>query len=343
MKKTTVILFVLASLLTSCHQRADHSKAERRQQDINVGVIVLDTVTNLVRKTYLGNIEEALSMDLSFKYGGTLEQVMVKEGSRVEKGQPLAEVSSATLYNTQRSAHATLEQARDGYERLQKVYQSGSLPEIKWKEMVANLEKAQANADLADEMMRERILKAPFDGIVTTKYIEKGQNVSPFQPVIRLIQTQGVQARVAIPEDEISSISVGDSAEVIVPALDNRKYKGIVLGREIVASPLSHSYPIKVAINNDDGALLPGMISKVILASERRAGIMVPCDAILLKNSRQFVWIVSGGHAQRRYVVTDGYFGNGVLIAEGLQQGDSLIVEGYHKVCQGIKIECHER
>ena len=268
---------------------------------------------------------------------------MVKVGGRVEKGQPIAEVSSATLYNTQRSAHATLEQARDGYERLQKVYESGSLPEIKWKEMVANLEKAQANADLADEMIKESVLKAPFSGIVTAKYMEKGQNVNPFQPVIRLIQTDGVQARVAIPEDEISTISIGDSAVVIVPALDNRKYQGTILGREIVASPLSHSYPIKVGINNKDGLLLPGMISKVILASEVRTGILVPCDAILLKNSKQYVWVVSGGQAQRRYVVTDGYFGNGVLISDGLQRGDSLIVEGYHKVCQGIKVQCHER
>ena len=157
--KTRHCLWLLPLLLVGCSDVDPQQLKERliggasEERVIPVGILSIDPVEGVVSNTYPGFLEEGQSVELAFKYGGLLEQVFVKEGSRVSKGQPLAVVSSPTLENSLRSAKATLLQAQDAYERLKKVHDNGSLPEIKWKEMEANLEKAQAAYDLAEAMM----------------------------------------------------------------------------------------------------------------------------------------------------------------------------------------------
>ncbi len=347
------MLCFLPLLLVGCGKGSDKDKdpiallnnrlgwGSKPERVIPVKVLRVDTVSEIVLNTYAGTVEESRSVELSFKYGGILEQVAVKEGDVVKKGSSIAKVHSSELVNTRRIAAATLEQAEDGYARLKKVHESGSIPEIKWKEMVANLEKARASADLADDMIRESVLKAPFSGVVAARYVEVGANLSPLQPVVRLINTDGVTVKISVPENEISKIKIGEEAQVVVTALNDRQYQGRVVEKGMLAALLSHSYDVKIALDNDDGLLFPGMIGKVSLQSELCVGIVIPSNIVLLDNNSKFVWVVEGGRAHKRPVEMLGYSGKGVIVKDGLRQGDSIIVEGYQKVSGNMKVACY--
>ena len=276
---------------------------------------------------------------MAFKYGGTLQTLNVKEGSTVRKGQVLARVSSAQMESTQRSAQATLEQAQDAYERLKKVHDNGSLPEIKWREMVANLEKAQAALDLANAMLADNTITAPFSGTVASLNAELGENITPLKPIMRIINTEGLTVKISVPENEIAKVRVGDTAEVVIPALDNRRFMGKVTEKSMTASLLTHSYPVKVLIEQPDEELVPGMISKVVLSADVSTGIIVPANAILVNEDGRFVWVAEEGRATRRNITISGYSGSGVIVSEGLQAGDVVIVEGYQKVSEGMKVK----
>lgn len=310
---------------------------------IPVGIQRIDPIGNIVRNSYPGYLEEGQSIDIAFKYGGTLQHLNVKEGDQVRKGQVLAQSSSPTLDNTLRSAQATLNQAQDAYDRLKKVHDNGSLPDIKWKEMEANLEKAQSAYDLALAMMRDQTLTAPFNGTVTSVNAQVGENITPLRPIMKLISAEGLVAKISVPENEIAKIIVNEEAEIVIPALNDRRYTGKVTEKSMTASILTHSYPVKVTVNEPDEDLRPGMIGKVELRSNANQSIVIPANAILINKDGKFVWIAENGCATRRQITLSGYLGKGVIVSEGLHKGDHVIVEGYQKISEGMKVTEYEK
>jgi RND family efflux transporter MFP subunit len=336
-------------LLVGCGNTDPQQLKERfiggstEERVIAVGIMNIDTTEDVIQNSYPGYLEEGQSVDLAFKYGGLLEQIYVKEGSRVTKGQRLAKVSSPTLENSLRSAQATLEQAQDAYNRLKKVHDNGSLPDIKWKEMEANLEKAQAAYDLAYAMIAENDLTAPFSGTVSAVNVEVGENIPPLRPVISLINTDKMAVKITVPENEIAAIHVGDPAEIVIPALNDRHYSGQVTEKGMTASLLTHSYPVKVLVENPDKDLASGMIAKVILKADVNSAIIIPANAILINKDGKFVWVVENERATRRMIQISGYSGTGVVVSEGLKGGDRVIVEGYQKVSEGMKVDGREQ
>ena len=345
--KAKYILWLIPLLLTACHDDPQQLKekllgSNTEERVIPVGVQRIDSIGDIANSSYPGYLEEGQSIDMAFKHGGTLQQIKVKEGEKVRKGQMLARVDAPTLENTLRTAQATLDQAQDAYERLKKVHDNGSLPEIKWKEMEANLEKAQSAYDLAFAMVQDNILTAPFSGTVTNVNAQVGENIAPLRPVMRIISTEGIVVKITVPENEIAKINVGDDADIIIPALNNRRYSGIVTEKSMTASLLTHSYPVKVTVNQPDKDLCPGMISKVVLHAEVGKGIVIPANAVLINKDGKFVWVVEDGRATRRFITLAGYSGNGVIINDGLMTGDLVIVEGYQKVSEGMKVR-HEQ
>ena len=343
--KKSLFLILIPLMLAGCTDTDPQQLKERliggstEERVIPVGLLCIDTTEGIVQNTYPGHLEEGQSADLAFKYGGLLEHLYVKEGSTVHKGQRLAQVSSPTLENSLRSAQATLDQAQDAYDRLKKVHDNGSLPDIKWKEMEANLEKAQAAYDLARGMMTENNLVAPFSGTISAVNAEVGENIPPLKPVISLINTEKLAVKITVPEDEIASIQVGDPAEIVIPALNDRSYHGQVSEKGMTASLLTHSYPVKILVDQPDKDLVPGMIGKVVLKADVNTAIVVPANAILINREGKFVWVEKDGSATRRKIQIAGYSGNGVIVSEGLQSGDHVIVEGYQKVSEGMKVD----
>ncbi len=342
--KTRYIIVLVPMLLMGCSNNDATQQLKQKligdpkaERVVKVGIQPIDVTDGIVRNTYPGSLQEGQSLDLSFKYGGIVEAINVKEGARVYKGQVLARVSSPSMESTLRSAQATLDQADDAYQRLKKVYDNGSLPEIKWREMVANREKAQSAVDLANAMLMENTLTAPFSGTVSAVNVELGENVTPMKPAIRIISTRELSVKISVPESEIQAIRIGSPAEVEVPAL-GRSYTGKVVEKGLSASLLTHSYPVKIHIDQPDADLVPDMIAKVMLQSDVSTGIIVPANAVLINNDGKFVWVAEEGRATRRPVVINGYSGKGVVISEGLQAGDSVIVEGYQKVSEGMRV-----
>ncbi len=342
--KKILFLFLVPLLLFGCadtdpkHLKEKLIGGNKEERVINVGIQRIDSISGVIHNTYPGTLEEGQSVDLAFKYGGLLEHLYAKEGSKVSKGQQLAQVSSPTMESTLRSAQATLTQAQDAYNRLKKVHDKGSLPDIKWKEMEANLEKAQAAYDLANAMMTENILKAPFSGTIASVNAELGENIPPMKPIVSLINTEKITVKISVPEDEISQIHTGDLAEIVIPALNNQHYLGHVIEKSMTSSLLTHSYPVKILIEKPDKELVPGMIGKVMLKADVNKGIVIPANAILINQNGKFVWVEEDGRATRRSIQISGYSGTGVIVSEGLRSGDHVIVEGYQKISEGMKI-----
>ena len=325
---------VMLLSLSSCR----HGENADKSDPIKVKVITIDTVRSGLLRTYVGEIEEKLSLSLSFATGGKVEKVMVHEGDYVREGQLLVTVNTATARNAYNSAKAQLEQAEDAYRRLKIVYDQGSLAEVKWVEMLTNLEKDRSMEKIAKKQLSDCELYAPASGVIGKCNARVGVGLLPGEPAVTLLDVSEVSVTFAVPENEISSLPIGRETNIIIPALNDMVLQGQVSEKSITSNPVAHSYQVKIALPNSNRKLLPGMVCKVVVDQPNEDGFVIPANCVQTRPEGLCIWVVKNGKPERRIIEATEYVVNGVLVLEGLHQDDTVIVEGQQKLFTGAEI-----
>ena len=334
--RTVPFFFVmlLCVLLGACKEK----KQDVVRDPVSVKVLTLDTMNDVFIRTYVGEIEPKETVSLSFPAGGKVEQVFVHEGDVVRTGQKLVTVNRSMAQNAYNSAKAQLEQAEDAYERLKKVYEQGSLAEVKWVEMLTALEKARSLEQIAKKQLDDCALIAPRSGVIGECHAKTGGSLIPGEPVIAIMDVSSLMLTFSVPESEIASVEEGDVVDIVVPALNDMSIKATISERSMNASKLSHSYDVKVAMPGGINELLPGMVCKVMLKQDDGRGIVVPAKCVQTRPEGQSVWVIRQGKAERRLVHSSAFVANGVLISSGLNPGDSVVTAGMQKLYGGAAV-----
>lgn len=298
-------------------------------------------------RSFSGTVESSENSMVSFSVPGRITDIYVSEGQRVAKGQVLARVSADNYVNAGNIADAELAEARDAYARLKKLHDADALPDIKWVEVQNKLKQAENAAHISNRAVADATLHAPVSGVVGRKLASVGQTVAAAEPVLELVTVNDLRIAVSVPESEIGDIAEGQTASVSFKSLGIDSVAGRVALKSVVADPLTRAYTVKISIPNANGRILPGMVGDVVIPhsavkSEASAGgVLLPSQAVLLgSDNRQFVWVVSQGKAERRFVTTDNLSSGGILVTDGLSPSDSVIVAGMQKVGTGTPVRC---
>lgn len=329
------LCFLALLIVTGCGKQQ-----EVQQQPMKVKVMKVHPVSVANAQEYSGTIEESSGSTLSFPVAGTVRQIKVEAGQRVSKGELIAALDEATLQSSNDAAVATLEQTEDAWRRMKQLHDNGSLPEMQWVEVQSKLKQAQSVKRISEKNLADAKLYAPFSGIISMKSAEVGQNVAPGSPIVRLVTVSQVKVHIAVPENEISRVAIGQAVHVTVAALGERTFSGRIAEKGIVANALSRSYEVKALIDNPDEDLMPGMICTLSLNQEKEtAAIVLPARIVQTdETNHSFVWINDRGKARKR-IISTGWFGeNGIQAVSGLENGDEIIVEGQQKVSENMDI-----
>lgn len=340
LNKMVVIFLILG--LASC------SFKKGEEQDVRTVLVKVQTIKysdDIYQQEYIGTVEGENAVDVSFQVNGNIEQVYAQEGQSVRKGQLLARLNTNSIESMHNAAKATLNQAQDAYNRLSVLYENNSLPEIKYIEAKTRLEQAQSNEQIARKNLQDCNLYAPISGVISQRYQEAGANVAPGAPVYNLVTISAVKIKIAIPENEISAIRQGETCRIKISALDEAEFEGKIMEKGVSANPVSHTYDIKVQVNNPNSRIMPGMVCKAYLINPSgisdRKNIIVPLKAIQVDFSgKHFVWLKDEQNkAVYREISQGKLIGNGVVIEKGLKEGDNLIIDGYQNISPGITVK----
>lgn len=329
------IVLSLALTATGCKQQE-----AKEQLPVRVKVMRMEPVGTDGGRHYSGTVEESSGSTLSFPVSGTVRQVCVEAGQRVEKGQLIAVLDEATLQSACDAATATLEQAEDAWRRMKQLHDAGSLPEMQWVEVQSKLKQAEAAERTARKNLADGRLYAPFSGVIAGKQVETGHNVMPGTPVVRLVTVSQVKVSISVPENEIQHVRTGQAVNVSVSASGGKNFSGKVVEKGIVAHPLSRSYEVKALVDNPAGELMPGMIGTLSIVPEEAATVLLLPPHIVQTDeaNRTFVWTNQQGKARKRLIETGTLERNGVTVTAGLSAGDEVLVEGQQKVSEGMDI-----
>lgn len=344
--KTEIIIRKLAagaalSLFLLCIPSCELAKLKRvrvASGPVNVRVEVAVQNENVSQKNYIGTVEPAKVALLSSLHSGTLRSLPVKQGQKIKEGQVVAQVYSQTVESSYELAIASLNQARDGYERASKMYASGGIPKVKMVEVTTKLEQAKAAMEAAESSREDCYVRAPFDGEVAKTFVHSGERVVMGQELLSIIDPDGLEISIAVAENDISAVKIGEKAEIVFPALEDTRALAVVKSKDLISDPLSHTYRCNLRILSRPASLMSGMACKVYLAGDNVKGIVVPADVIKLDSEGKYLWVVQDGKAVKRRVECGGYSGHGVIVSSGLSVGDMIITAGSSKVSSGMAV-----
>ncbi len=337
MKKQLILLAAAGSLFFGCKDRA--ADTDRTSTPVRVKVMKVSADSTVSSKAYVGTVQAGRTVLLSARHSGTLAELDVKKGDRVKAGQILARIESRTVKSGYEMAHATLAQAEDGYRRAAQVHSSGSIADVKMVEVETKLKEARAAAASADKAMEDCTIKAPFDGYADEVFPEEGIELDILSPLVRIVDLSSCEVHFSVPEGEVGSLKVGQRISLDVSATGAEGLKGRITSKGVSASPLSHCYDCIAVLDNGSHGLMPGMVCKLKLIEGLSPRIIIPASALLTDSGCRYLWLAKDGKAIRQEVKTGGFAGKGVVITEGLKEGDLVIVEGYQKVSTGMEVK----
>lgn len=325
---------VMAGLiaLAGCSQKKS-TESVSTDKAVNVQVEQATIYSGNITSRYSGVVEAQKTTALSFAGMGTVTEVLVEEGQSVSKGQLLGRINASTAQNSYQMALASLQQAEDAYRRMKPMKENGTLPEIKWVEVETGVAQAKAAVAIAQKNIADCNLYAPVSGTIGKKYIQPGMNVIPGSPAIDLLNIQSVYVKIPVSENEVNNFRKGASAQIYIAAID-QTVTGTVKEIGVSADMLSHTYPVKIEVQNSGKSLKPGMICSVNTeTNNNRTGILVSNRALQEDvNRQQFVYISMGDKAVKTPVQTVALIGNKALVQGDIREGAPIIISGQQKL-----------
>ncbi len=324
---------------------------------------VAETSTKQVRMIS-GTTKPVDQTALSFAVGGTVEEVKVKLGDQVKKGQVLAELDQQPFVLGVRDAEAALSKAqanvverRANYERYVALYESNNASKAELDEARASFDSAksqvkaaEAQLGLARRDLRKTQLKAPFKGTISVKEIEPYVEVPAGKAIFGLDgEESGFEVSAAVPESLVINLNLGDEADVVFTGLNYRKVPGVIteLGSR---SRTASTYPVTVQMQEQFPELRSGMSVEVafefIPESETGepivTGLAVPLSAMLVGEEKTFfvfIYDEKSSTVKKTQVKTLALRENDVIVEPGtLKAGDIIATAGVQFLTDGQKV-----
>ncbi|MBV6463726.1 MAG: p-hydroxybenzoic acid efflux pump subunit AaeA [Chlorobi bacterium] len=326
-------------VLASCTHKENKPTAENSGA-FNVQAEQPINYNGLIQSGYSGVVEAQKTTALSFATMGTITEIFVDEGQAVSKGQLLAKVNASNAQNAYQAALASQQQAEDAYRRMKPMKENGTLPEIKWVEVETGLAQAKAAVAITQKGISDCSLYAPANGVIGKKYVQAGMNVVPATTALELLNIQSVYIKIPVSENEISLFKKGETAQITINAID-KTVTGTIKEIGVTADILSHTYPVKIEVQNTTGDIKPGMICSVqTVAQDKRSGVLVSNKALQKDvNGSQFIYVEQNGKAVKIPVQTIALIENKMLIQGEVPQNANIITSGQQKLSNGTPVK----
>jgi RND family efflux transporter MFP subunit len=259
--------------------------------------------------------------------GAALEQAV----ANLEQGKANLELARVTAdrWSSLASQGVVSRQDNDQYQANYRV-QTANVQALE-KAIAAqrsNIAAAEANLARLEELEGYRMVKAPFDGVITVRNVDVGALVSTGNTLLfRIAQTGTLRTYVNVPQVNATFVHTGQPARLGVSSFPGRTFRGNVARTANALDPASRTLLVEVQVPNADGALLPGMYAQVDLSDARTvAPLLVPSDALIVRAEGTLVAVVRPDHRVHLQKIEPGRdYGDRLEVLGGLKEGDTVI------------------
>lgn len=287
----------------------------------------------------LGTARANESVVLTSKVTETVDAVNFEDGDVVTVGDVLVDLSGRAEVAALEEAQAAYKEARQQYERLAGLVAQGTIPRSQLDTQVATRDAARARVDAIRARLSDRVITAPFDGVLGFRQVSPGTLITPGTPIATLDDIATIKLDFSVPERFLSTLSEGQDVTAHSAAWPDRAFRGEVATIGSRVDPVTRAVPVRAEIANPDGQLRPGMLLTVRLYEAPRQALAIPEIALTQVGSQAFVYRVGeDGTVQQADVEIGARRRGEVEIVSGLQPGDRIVVDGTVKLRPGASV-----
>jgi membrane fusion protein, multidrug efflux system len=289
-----------------------------------------------------GSMKPVLQATVRSKVPAEVARVHVQEGERVAAGAPLFTLDTADLkarYDAQMAsvaeARARLDLAKKNQVNNQALLEKSFISQNAYDGVIntvqvaeANLQSVEAQAAIARRALADAQIRAPFDGIISKRWVNVGDKVSADMPVAHVVDLGRMELEAPIPVSEIPFVKVGQEIAFQVDGFQGRRFTGRIERVNPSAEAGSRSILVFVTLPNADGSLKGGMFANGVLATAMGSEVeVIPVAAVIEEGGQSFVHVVKDGKVERRSVILGARnVERGlVTVREGLERGVPVI------------------
>jgi membrane fusion protein (multidrug efflux system) len=338
---------------SGCKRQApDAAAAVREESPLDV-VTEPATVIEVPRTLRLtGTLRGDRETDLAANVSGRINSTSVERGEQIKPGQVLAKVdtraaalSAADARAQVESIRAQAEQASAECERYEQLKARGAISDLEYQQKITqcrtlplNVQAASARAALAAQNVGDGLIRAPFAGVVTERYVEVGQYVRQDSRVVTLVSLDPLRLQLTIPEAQVASVKSGAELSFSVASYPGRRFSGQVRFVSAALRSTTRDLIAEAIVSNPERLLLPGMFADVelVVGSERLPS--VPRRAVSERDEQSRVFVVAAGRLEERVVALGPSVAERVSVTRGVKEGEAVVVSDLSRLSNGRKV-----
>jgi membrane fusion protein (multidrug efflux system) len=341
MRKLTTIIMTMAtlSLLSACGEEPQNRPAGGWGGAAKVVTERIELQPLVDEIEALGTAKANESIEIRPRISSLVTRILFEEGQYVEEGDLLVELENSEILAGLALAEASLSESRSLYNRSKELESTQAISASNLETLLAQVKVDEANVEAARAKLRNTRVRAPFSGRLGLRNVSPGSFVDSDTVITTLDDVSVIKLDFSVPEAFVNVVREDMSIVAQSLVFPDMEFGGTVASIDTRLDPVSRAIAVRAVIPNDDGRLKPGMFMTVDLQRDRGDVLLAPEQAIVPEGTRQFVYVVADGIAERRQVRLGRRIPGYVVVSEGLAAGDTVVTEGTHKVRDGSQVE----
>lgn len=359
MNRYISLIPIITLFITGCDQKAPETPPQPRM----VKVATVIDAGQAQQRVFPARIESGDATDLSFKRGGQIETLDVRQGTAVKQGQQLASLNAREAQQRVKDRQTSATLAQRQFDRFQTLAGRQAISKAEMDVQRATRDSANAALKIAQEELSQMTLTAPFAGTAASVQVRNHQVVSAGQPIVTLTRTDLLDVVFSIPENLFKTLDIrnADYRPVVkINALPGREFSAVY--KEHTGSSDSNTLTWQVILTMprpDDFPAVGGVSGTVTVnlanlpAGAGRNALVVPVEAVFNPDNsprnEPHVWVIKGEgdnlQLEDRKVTVGQVTAQGVIIIDGLSAGDRVVAAGVGELHaqQPVRIWTRER
>lgn len=325
-----------AAALVACKNNDD---GPRGQSPATVTTQVVQPVRWSDELAALGTANARESVTVSASVSQTVATVEFDSGQFVRKGQPLVTLVQGQQAANVAEAQAELRNAEQLYERSRRLADQQLIARADLETQRTALEAARARVATQRATVSDRVIRAPFDGMLGLRLVSPGSLVTPGTAITTLDDVSLIKLDFTVPEAALGQVAAGQRIVARSSAWTEQSFEGEIATVDSRVDPTSRAVTVRALVPNPDRKLRPGMLLDVGVERAARETLAVPELALQQSGAEAGVFLVEGNKVKLVPVKTGDRRPGQVEILSGLKPGDRIVVEGTVKLRDGSEIE----
>ena len=340
-------------------------KQAPQQVKTSVDAIKVESEAIIPKAAFVAKIESKDTVGLRARVTGFLQERLFQEGDFVKKGQKLFVIEQVNFEAAVRearanydSALATEKNASQSYERAQKLYKTKDISKAKLDDAEAardsakaHVAQAKARLDLAEQDLEYTIITAPMDGKIGEAAFSVGELIGPSSGILaKIVTVDPMDAVFSVSENQLlvlrTQFKDTENTEVHFVMADQREYPeiGTLSFIDTTLDEAMNTLKMKASFPNPQYKLISGQYGRVILQAKNPTDVLViPQRAVQRTPGNEYVLIVNEEQKiEKRQIQTGGELDDFMVeILSGLNAGETVVVDGFQKIAEGMPVAVH--